>query len=62
MTFCELLQDVVSLCVVNAELQDKSVQVGLEEKSLPETLNMKNYYFSGLIYETVNCLVGVILK
>jgi hypothetical protein len=23
---------------------------------------MKNYYFSGLIYEMVNCLVGVILK
>ena len=22
----------------------------------------KNYYFSGLIYEMVNCLVGVILK
>ncbi len=23
---------------------------------------MKSYYFSGLIYEMVNCLVGVILK
>jgi len=25
-------------------------------------LPLKNYYFSGLIYEMVNCLVGVILK
>lgn len=36
-------------------------QFSRESAFLQDTY-MKNYYFSGLIYKMVNCVVGVILK